>query len=182
MQAKLVLCICSKSFKTNNAMLQHQRDSPRHVNETRPVLLSLQGREVNHGVRCADQSKVTRSANCTKFIPSSGGGATSLFTRNPDIRIPSWSETIAPSAAPKQVTLGEKKVFVAEGAKKKSKKKKTKMTESRELQRIDRGDDFGWQVNVNTGRMMDLSEDQNWGLCDKDCGWCGHCTEGVDLY
>ncbi|KAI7344992.1 hypothetical protein KC320_g8552 [Hortaea werneckii] len=24
-----------------------------------------------------------------------------------------------------------------------------------------------------------LAEEQNWALCDKDCGWCGHCGDGV---
>ena len=23
-------------------------------------------------------------------------------------------------------------------------------------------------------------EDQNWALCDTDCGWCGHCADGMD--
>lgn len=23
-------------------------------------------------------------------------------------------------------------------------------------------------------------DDQDWALCDKDCGWCGHCADGVD--
>ena len=22
--------------------------------------------------------------------------------------------------------------------------------------------------------------DQDWTLCDKDCGWCGHCADSVD--
>jgi hypothetical protein len=21
--------------------------------------------------------------------------------------------------------------------------------------------------------------DEDWSLCDKDCGWCGHCADGV---
>jgi hypothetical protein len=24
-------------------------------------------------------------------------------------------------------------------------------------------------------------DDEDWGLCDKDCGWCGHCADGVDV-
>ncbi|CAD6567131.1 MAG: hypothetical protein ASARMPRED_000510 [Alectoria sarmentosa] len=24
-------------------------------------------------------------------------------------------------------------------------------------------------------------EDENYGLCDKDCGWCGHCMDGLDI-
>ncbi|KAH7071897.1 hypothetical protein BKA63DRAFT_516579 [Paraphoma chrysanthemicola] len=26
-----------------------------------------------------------------------------------------------------------------------------------------------------------LDDDQDWVLCDKDCGWCGHCGDGVDF-
>jgi hypothetical protein len=39
----------------------------------------------------------------------------------------------------------------------------------------------GWKLNSNTGQMMDMHLDQNWGLCDKDCGWCGHCADNVDF-
>ena len=24
-------------------------------------------------------------------------------------------------------------------------------------------------------------DDQDWALCNKDCGWCGHCADGVDF-
>ena len=33
-----------------------------------------------------------------------------------------------------------------------------------------------WDMNVEMGGM---SLDQDWALCDKDCGWCGHCADGV---
>lgn len=32
-----------------------------------------------------------------------------------------------------------------------------------------------WQVG---GSYM---EDVNYGICDKECGWCGHCMDGVDI-
>jgi hypothetical protein len=35
----------------------------------------------------------------------------------------------------------------------------------------------GWKVNGLTGQMMDMQLDEDWALCDKDCGWCGHCAE-----
>lgn len=35
----------------------------------------------------------------------------------------------------------------------------------------------GWKVNSLTGQMMDMQLDEDWALCDKDCGWCGHCAE-----
>ncbi|PVI08028.1 hypothetical protein DM02DRAFT_510929 [Periconia macrospinosa] len=25
----------------------------------------------------------------------------------------------------------------------------------------------------------DWEDDQDWALCDKECGWCGHCADGV---
>lgn len=39
------------------------------------------------------------------------------------------------------------------------------------------GTEVGWTVNSHTGRMMDMGLDEDWALCDKDCGWCGHCAE-----
>lgn len=29
------------------------------------------------------------------------------------------------------------------------------------------------------GLVSDTINDQNWALCDKDCGWCGHCGDGI---
>lgn len=87
------------------------------------------------------------------------------------MRISSWSETVAPS------TAGEKKVFVAEGTKKKKQRKRG----TGNIPKVNRGSggESGWKVNVNTGYTMNMLEEQNWGLCDKDCGWCGHCMDGV---
>lgn len=39
----------------------------------------------------------------------------------------------------------------------------------------------GWEVNNNiTGQMMNMQLDEDWTVCDKDCGWCGHCAESYD--
>jgi hypothetical protein len=65
MQPKSVLCTCSKRFNTNGAMLQHQRDSLRHVDAPQALeqivrldelvqRLSLNDQEANYGVRRAD--------------------------------------------------------------------------------------------------------------------------------
>jgi len=29
-------------------------------------------------------------------------------------------------------------------------------------------------------RMVWDDDDQDWALCDEDCGWCGHCADGID--
>jgi hypothetical protein len=34
-------------------------------------------------------------------------------------------------------------------------------------------------LGANGSHYMD-DDDQDWALCDKDCGWCGHCADGVD--
>jgi hypothetical protein len=34
-----------------------------------------------------------------------------------------------------------------------------------------------WKLNPETGRMMDTLQPLDWVLCDKDCGWCGHCSD-----
>lgn len=38
-----------------------------------------------------------------------------------------------------------------------------------------------FQLEPNTTQWMNMSEDLDWGLCDKECGWCGHCMDGVDI-
>ncbi|KAH8650338.1 hypothetical protein BGZ60DRAFT_421767 [Tricladium varicosporioides] len=117
-------CTCTKRFKTNAAMLQHQRDSPRHID-------TPQGKENN---RC--------------FIPFSGGSPT----------------IVAPSLVPDQVMVT---------------KEKRKKTGKKNMLKMGLGDGSTWKVNPNTGQTMNLLEDEDWALCDKDCGWCGHCNEGV---
>ncbi|OJJ42084.1 hypothetical protein ASPZODRAFT_137503 [Penicilliopsis zonata CBS 506.65] len=32
-----------------------------------------------------------------------------------------------------------------------------------------------------TSWTMDMGQGNSWGLCDKDCGWCGHCMNFVDI-
>jgi hypothetical protein len=101
------------------------------------------------------------SAKCTKFIPFAGGEPTTFLATGSDL----------PNS--KQIMAGVKKSFVAEGSKPKKKKAR-----KRSSQKIGQGSHATWEVNQNTGHTMDLLEDQDWMLCDKDCGWCGHCADG----
>ena len=189
MDSRTVICHCNKRLKSQEALLQHQRDSPRHVNapstsgEMPPPYelverLSLQDQEPAYGVRRADQCKMTTSAKCTKFIPFSGGGPTTFFARNPDIRLSSWSNIMSP--AQEQNPVGEESRIGDEGKKSKKKmKKKKEKTRQGSMPNVNRGSGSTWRVNANTGYTMDLFEDQNWALCDGDCGWCGHCGDGI---
>ena len=38
----------------------------------------------------------------------------------------------------------------------------------------ERSDEEDWMNTSQTG----WDDDQDWALCDKDCGWCGHCADG----
>lgn len=68
-----------------------------------------------------------------------------------------------------------KKPFLPEGTQ--PKKKKARKGPSR---KIGQGNSYeSWNVNPSTGQTMDMFDHQDWMLCDKDCGWCGHCADGV---
>ncbi|KAF2269753.1 hypothetical protein CC78DRAFT_239172 [Lojkania enalia] len=32
----------------------------------------------------------------------------------------------------------------------------------------------GWGHSFDNGH-------EDWALCDKDCGWCGHCADNIDI-
>jgi hypothetical protein len=38
-----------------------------------------------------------------------------------------------------------------------------------------------YKFNPETGHTMDMMQDEDWSLCDKECGWCGHCAEAYDI-
>ena len=43
--------------------------------------------------------------------------------------------------------------------------------------------EFGGSIpgDCHYGTAFSFDDDLNYGLCDKDCGWCGHCMNGVDI-
>jgi len=124
-KVKPVLCTCNRRFKTNDAMLQHQRDSPRHTESSTPQVpqRTLNPQELLQRLSLQDEE----TDHC--FIPFSGGEQT-----------------------------------------------KKRKTGKGNIQQMGLGGD--WKIYPNTGQMMNFLEDQDWALCDKDCGWCGHCNDG----
>jgi hypothetical protein len=36
-------------------------------------------------------------------------------------------------------------------------------------------DEGAWTYNSHVGQ----NDGRGWALCDKDCGWCGHCADNV---
>lgn len=72
--------------------------------------------------------------------------------------------------------------FVKAGERPKVEEKKSKKNKKKGGSGTGRnGYSYGSSMKINpeTGRMMDMSLDEDWSLCDKDCGWCGHCAEDI---
>ncbi|PVH73279.1 hypothetical protein DL98DRAFT_607639 [Cadophora sp. DSE1049] len=155
---KALQCGCGKRFKTDRAMRQHQHDSPLHADVPSVPEPVLRLDQILQRLSLQDEEAEHG------FIPFEGGGRSTILAMSPEIRISG------------QVIAGAVTQFVAEGTK--PKKKKGKKGKSL---RMGQGCHSSWRVNPNTGQMMNLHADQDWMLCDKDCGWCGHCGDGVDI-
>jgi len=52
-----------------------------------------------------------------------------------------------------------------------AKKSPTQQRKSSNVKTVER-----WKVDAETVLMMGMGQHQDWALCDKDCGWCGHCA------
>jgi hypothetical protein len=74
-------------------------------------------------------------------------------------------------------------VFVdAEQSKETDKKQKNKEKKQKKKARSGtnmryRSSNPGLKPNPEPGRMIDMTQDEDWALCDKDCAWCGPCAE-----
>jgi hypothetical protein len=41
---------------------------------------------------------------------------------------------------------------------------------------------YGYGLGSGYASVHNLpGDDEDWTLCDKDCGWCGRCADGVDF-
>ncbi|CVK99389.1 uncharacterized protein FMAN_02231 [Fusarium mangiferae] len=134
-----VVCECGKTVKSQSALAQHKRDSPRHrqsVESTGSSDHSLSSGPVNN-------------PSNTTTVPSS--------SRYPPIK------------------------FVKAGTSIKDIRRKWKggkLTKN--------GNGTGPEVPqlrfTEYGKpYVSGLDDEDWSLCDKDCGWCGHCADGVDF-
>lgn len=107
------------------------------------------------------------TSGSTTAAPATPVDATAVFLRTPTQNEVSKSSIRTPSHTDKRQpgdgNLWQRPIaFVPEGSRK-GRKGKAK----------------GMSIPSSTGPQADWFEEQNWALCDKDCGWCGHCAEGV---
>jgi hypothetical protein len=43
----------------------------------------------------------------------------------------------------------------------------------------DEGGGSGFFSENHEDAYVVRNEDQDWALCDKECGWCGHCADSI---
>ncbi|KAM0263426.1 hypothetical protein ACHAQJ_001282 [Trichoderma viride] len=156
-----VRCRCGKNFKNNLAMMQHVRDSPRHLQRN-----SVPPPALDERLTCSCGSvfnTVQALQQHERDSPLHGGGASNGQRVNdalPSAGSPSlWQRPIP---------------FVRAGTEAKNTKRARGSKSKTGSTSGNRGiwsDSGTWYPDVG----------DNHALCDKDCGWCGHCAEGVDF-
>ena len=168
-----VRCTCGKGFKSTHARAQHQRDAT--IQRQTPS-----GAEAAAAAAASPSPSIappTYEESMRNLLPQS-------FAEMRLTPIPSASDVGAPSA-PSERGFGERLAwrpvtFVeagtqSENSRKKKKKEKRGKGRSGSKRGYGGGGEYGY-MELNP-LIMDMDQDQNWGLCDKDCGWCGHCAE-----
>lgn len=180
-----VWCICGKKFRSNAAMTDHKRDSPKHNPPQVPAQASTTPLEAPQAYQEEDKQSVsTVPTNFSSHLPQA-------WRLTADQSILLGSSKAAAFHAPGNASASRRiystpVAFVKEGSmpdkpKPKPKKKKSKKRATGTGGGPSSTSDPIWKVNPLTGNMMDMIENENYGLCDKDCGWCGHCMDGVDI-
>ncbi|KAK9445314.1 uncharacterized protein VB005_00423 [Metarhizium brunneum] len=179
-QMKHFLC-CGRVFRDAHALEQHVRDSPNHkvpgvagdaksCSSTQPL-----------GSTGYSDSSIPRSAGagcpCGGMVAGANGleawghgelcGPTA--SHNPMVK------SLAPMLEPDDGLRCWPVTFVKEGQAKEKKKKGTGKGKGK-----GNGSASHRSYGVYSGSgqwYSDVGDDHS--LCDKDCGWCGHCAEGV---
>ncbi|KAH6635894.1 hypothetical protein F5144DRAFT_565743 [Chaetomium tenue] len=157
---KSVSCECGKRFKHNNALNQHKRDAPKHQQDSKDATVDPK----------PDTSGEARD-----------GGSTSQTPSNPLTSSAAWYS--ARYGFIQFVTAGES------DPRPKAKKKKKKKSADKADPKPPRTDHGRKKSAISYGyggfdqSYFDylLEDDLNWGLCDKDCGWCGRCIYSHDI-
>ncbi|OJD33049.1 uncharacterized protein BKCO1_3400032 [Diplodia corticola] len=157
-----VQCSCGKTLKDANALRDHQRQSPKHKDPPPKTAASSQG-----ALRSM-QKQATATNSTLAFRPA-------LTNHTAE------ANAVLPSPTPS-------------GLKEKRPKQKNRSRRDRQGRTGDGGCDgqdpfMGYSYitgisgmrNYGYGYASGFDNDLNWGLCDKDCGWCGHCMDGVDI-
>ncbi|KAK4198873.1 hypothetical protein QBC40DRAFT_282934 [Triangularia verruculosa] len=162
-----VSCDCGARFVTAEARDQHQRDSPLHAQK-------------DHS------QKVTQNQNNKKKQPTTALQNISTAPAEP-------AAVPAPETMPPTETTAKASDFQCCGKKFKTKKhmlqhqedslrhgqSSTKKPVAAPKNKSTRR---AWAPATSSyGVAFFRQSDMEYGLCDKDCGWCGNCMRGVNI-
>ncbi|KAF2814487.1 uncharacterized protein BDZ99DRAFT_517074 [Mytilinidion resinicola] len=168
----------------------HQRDSSRHkpgVTESPPstgMVTALTQAAAATTPKHEAKQKQTREA--VIYVLGLGMTSMSIEDQAPDgtafRRIEGGGVSVPPKTTTAKGKTADEKQAAQPAKKEKKKKKKKKKDTGREVASGSRGvaASAAWYDRSPSSYDM-FDEDQNWGLCDKDCGWCGHCMDGLDI-
>lgn len=155
-----VVCECGKTVKGESALAQHKRDSPRHQQSVEPAgsndptaVRGLASHVLDKSFRYKHNSSLL---TITILEPPSNSSPMAFSSRYPPIQFLRAGELIRDN--------GRK-------GKGRTRTKKTGSGTGSELPQV-RFTEYGKMYVSGLG-------DEDWSLCDKDCGWCGHCADGV---
>ena len=153
-----ITCSCGKKFKEENALEQHRLDSPRHGKR-----IDVQNRTIVLKKDKVQQPQPTAN---------SSDDSTSRCDRE--------SNELREGGSLRQLRhLPVPFVREGESAEKDTKKKMMKKKKTRSRGSIGNTASRSYRVwSPNTGDWYS-DVGSNHGLCDKDCGWCGHCADGI---
>ena len=151
-----ITCSCGKKFKEENTLEQHRLDSPRHGKRI----------DVQNQTSVLKKDKVQQRQSTAKLQVASANSSDDSTSR-----CDRESNELREGGSLRHLPVP----FVREGeSAEKGTKKKTRSRGS-----IGNTASRSYRVwSPNTGYWYS-DVGSNHGLCDKDCGWCGHCADGI---
>ncbi|KAK4457310.1 hypothetical protein QBC42DRAFT_279418 [Cladorrhinum samala] len=178
---------CGRNFKAKEHLTQHREDSPRHAGEQKATTVAAAAQSSgtitispsSSSSSSSNKKKETGNQNpaataATAAQPSGTGSSPSSSSsskkkkKNTAATAPAPDPVRAPQAAPKN-----KKAHGKTGAGSRSSSAGSSWSNvSYRDHYDDDGNDYYYSRYV---------EDLDWSICDKDCGWCGHCRDGADF-
>ncbi|KAH0499580.1 hypothetical protein TgHK011_006761 [Trichoderma gracile] len=176
-----VRCHCGKSFKSPSAMGQHLRDSPNHPSKTNVPSTTLNGQTMcscgrNFVSAHALQQHRRDSPLHEGEALMAQTGETSSAARESHVNEPNKLFVRSSDSTADQSRTSPDKEQNSDGRARKNQQAKYTYR-SAYSPRPDIRSHGVWSSHDIW--YSDVGDDHS--LCDKDCGWCGHCADGYDF-
>ncbi|KAL6895417.1 hypothetical protein HDV57DRAFT_8729 [Trichoderma longibrachiatum] len=174
-------CHCGKTFKSPAAMGQHLRDSPNHPPENNvppPAPKERTGCSCGRNFKSGSALQQHRRDSPRHAREALKVQAGEIATASQETCANEPKENIVrPSdSAAEQLKATRDKKNKGDGKAKKNQKAKYTSQPAYSPGSGVRSQGLWW-----SSTDWDSDKGDNFGLCDKDCGWCGHCADGYDF-